>query len=733
MHIIPDSSITLYSGVETSRKIVFSSRANQAAYYANHVTLQYAPCTMIRKTGKLRVEVAGTVISTCNYLSFTNPSFDNKVFYARILDYDYINNECCEIQYGIDYFQSFMFDVTFRECYIDREHLSEEDYAKSLVNPYDPSILEFQTDEGLPVGRDLENRLYKSNSGFRDDNIINGESASVCRLISPGITKDYITVISVAKIEPPTDSDATWYTAFKNKCGYNQIAGYETTSNAALGYVNGTDPSPKDNVVWMNKAMYDKFGVSFTTPMQTYPPASLTTTMTHPYDMFFIKDASDTTMLQDFLDKLTSWNCINAIIGIYAIPRQMLAGIFSWNTELLASWSKIWPLPIGVDNSNTQYGANVVNKKLVTFPFAYIRCEAPDGSAKEYRYEDFANVYNPDLPVGNKYTGVPTFILDGNLCGEPTVSLIPAWYKRMNIASVYAEIDELSTDAVNYFERVEFKSFSQMPYNTDGFLTSMSAAAEDIRRSNTHEKQYQISAEGHGNMADFEYLSGELAENSVGKWAKILEIGGSVASTVGSAAGQAGQFVVDVGQSASNAGSLLKNMNARAVMLEQANQWGDNMSAYDIRRNMYKDVNDYSTETLDEDNAIYDNFKDTKRGYAVSNYVAPTGGGLEYYQYAAPFDFIITRVKLRDEILAKYDNYFSAFGYKSDRYGIPRIANFIRGASSDKPTFMQVGSFNVTYIKTFDLNVECPLKPVEDYFRALFNAGAQFINGDLLR
>jgi hypothetical protein len=174
MRIVPDSTITLYGGVDidNGEQLVFKSRANQTAYFQSKLVRAQTPCTVVRKTGRLRVEIAGSVIATCNYLSFINPHFDNKIVYARIIDYDYINNECVEISYVIDYWQTWMFDVTFEDMYIEREHLSQADFAKAETNPFDPTIYEFRTAENLPIAKELEKNYYTIGTDNTHDGVL---------------------------------------------------------------------------------------------------------------------------------------------------------------------------------------------------------------------------------------------------------------------------------------------------------------------------------------------------------------------------------------------------------------------------------------------------------------------------------------------------------------------------------------------------------------------------------
>lgn len=191
MVITPDSTITLYSGVDigTDMQLAFSSATKQAAYFATKVKKAYVNCTVVKdKIGVVRVaikpvgqagtgEITGHDLASCNYMSFINPSFDNKTIYCYIVDYKYLNNETAEIYYMIDYWQTWLFDVSFNDMYIDREHLSTTDWAKIEANPYDKTVPQMITAEPLPVEKGYEKPFYEvqwwhdTTTGASDDGL----------------------------------------------------------------------------------------------------------------------------------------------------------------------------------------------------------------------------------------------------------------------------------------------------------------------------------------------------------------------------------------------------------------------------------------------------------------------------------------------------------------------------------------------------------------------------------
>ena len=239
-YIVPDSVITLYNNVPITnqQQIAFKTLAQQTAYFATKILRSKVNCSYVRRNGRLKIEDGMGLMLNCNYISFRNPSFENKTIYARVIDYVYINNVTVEIQYVIDWFQTFMFDVTYEDAVMDREHLSVADWNKVATNPYDRSVYEMFTPEDLPVDKNMEKLYTIPSTGYNcitpnealtqdyaytnlfDDSVVNMDK-DICMLISDF---DYSELDS-------TDLKAFWdnfddiYTsgdwqAFKNAGGY---------------------------------------------------------------------------------------------------------------------------------------------------------------------------------------------------------------------------------------------------------------------------------------------------------------------------------------------------------------------------------------------------------------------------------------------------------------------------------------------------------------------------------
>lgn len=95
--------------------------------------------------GLMRVQLTYEQMYDCNYMMFQNTAYGNKWWYAFITGIAYVNNSVCEISYQIDVLQTWAYDYTFMESFVDREH----------VNPDTESFTNYKTytqPEGLETG-----------------------------------------------------------------------------------------------------------------------------------------------------------------------------------------------------------------------------------------------------------------------------------------------------------------------------------------------------------------------------------------------------------------------------------------------------------------------------------------------------------------------------------------------------------------------------------------------------
>lgn len=142
MYIQPNTTIKLYKNVplDTSYEhtLWFNNVSEQNNYFHGSsniliLTLQKGTYQRVVK-GSMRVGVSADTIYNCNYLAFQNTNYGTKWFYAFVTGVEYVNNSASEITFEVDVMQTYLFDTTLKDCFVEREHTSNDTIGTN-INP----------------------------------------------------------------------------------------------------------------------------------------------------------------------------------------------------------------------------------------------------------------------------------------------------------------------------------------------------------------------------------------------------------------------------------------------------------------------------------------------------------------------------------------------------------------------------------------------------------------------
>lgn len=137
MFIEPNTVIRFFNNIPLdgtyNHTILFSSASEQQAYFSNPKYTHLANSYQRIVAGKMRVQRKADLLYDCNYLSFQNSNYGNKWFYAFITGVEFLNNETTEVTFEIDVMQTYMFDVSLKQCFVEREHSVTDNVGDNLV------------------------------------------------------------------------------------------------------------------------------------------------------------------------------------------------------------------------------------------------------------------------------------------------------------------------------------------------------------------------------------------------------------------------------------------------------------------------------------------------------------------------------------------------------------------------------------------------------------------------
>ena len=697
MRIVPGSTVNLYAGVDTDADLRpwFSSRANQRAYFTGKLIQAKTPCTYIHKSGRIRLTVAGNIISQCNYLSFINPDYDNIEYYCNIIDYDWVNNETVDILWAVDDFQTHMFDVEYADMYIDREHLSETLFTLAETNPYDLRIMEFRTSESLPISRDIEKPNYTLGGGANDDGyLIGDEVINTQGLTNPDVLGVLVKLSEIdfsdldSNVQAGQIPPSTRFKAYLKEIENNQPMGYWSLPWSMYEYLHD-HPSSDPN---LNINQNSFVGTEWSINGVSVSPFTSTLYQNNCAVIYDADGCSSQGKLSVLLNMLIEFGCLSSIVSMYVVPKDimLLAGVDSTNQE-----------GIETEQKTAKTVNNVVNKKLDLFPYSYLRLMCPNGDIKELHYEDFIDVQN-----GGDNCKVKIMLDVGD---QPTLMIAPYNYRISGMSRV-------AMNNANVEEAMYFKQFPTMPYNIDSYLAQVANASMGVIAGNTVEYGYSL-AEKQLNIYKAEAeQAGRTADFAVGVTRQGLG-GGFVDAVKDYFGGTSG---------GSSAGNLVRQ--AGDIMYQGA-MLDINKARNTLEQNMSQQA--YSN-LVGNPNAIANNLKDTKPAFACNKYVPSNGVGATNFNILSYCDVIFMRVSLNPTILEKYDNYFSRYGYSSGRCGIPRAIKFMQGSSNNDeiPHWITVDGRPTTYVKTQDCKVTHARLPVALAIKNIFDAGVRLINCD---
>lgn len=131
--------------LDLQNQLTFSSKESQYSYFNGLPKLVEDNFTYQRKDNKIRFPAVMDDIIEYNYCMYRNSSYSNKWFYAFITNIEYLNDNTSLITIETDVWQTWQFDLSWRQCFVEREHVNDDTIGK------------YTLDENLPTGEPISN------------------------------------------------------------------------------------------------------------------------------------------------------------------------------------------------------------------------------------------------------------------------------------------------------------------------------------------------------------------------------------------------------------------------------------------------------------------------------------------------------------------------------------------------------------------------------------------------
>lgn len=693
----PDTAINLYTRVPITRgiQVAFQNVDQQVSWWQGYLQEQITGLTYIGYNGgSVRLERTPSQLMGANYLSFNNPTYDDKPFYCKIVGLEYENPQTVTVNFTVDYWQTFMHDAEFRSSKIDREHLSETQWSQALADPQRRDIPELFTEEPLPMHEQFELQLRAPES--TDLNVFGlprGARGTTETFGSPGGETGLTHIVGTGfggGFYPGTE-DGSLGTMSRFVSVVIQIAEYDGVMDALREF--GVDDEEEDSqLLGYRNGFIRGFRTVVINPDGMIPENFSGAERGSDDD-----DGGDgdpvggvDTRLQRGLDFLTEVNETHNILGIWCVPTEIMAAdIHSTGSE--ENDLPGYPASLSFDaprysDISAYSDVSITNPKMHRAPFRHARIISPSGEHKSFKYEDFEVDYGESNPESGDRV---VFRAVANFDDVPSMSVFPVNHNGK------------SADLTN---RMVYDKFPQVGYVLDGFLSHVAAKHQQAALTSTVVDNYMYENHGSGSPEN------DWQNNLSGSLSDTLQ--DTLSSTVNNLTGAdlfTGRTDRRLGQQEADRQMLSQALNSRSNAVDAGN---------------------FSEGQLPGDQShiegMFGHHRDTLKGQG--EYVAGDVQGSMMIRLAQAL-FRLEMVTLQPEIAEQYDQFLTIYGYKSMRIGVPRIVQWMRGG--DSPHFVDYDNMRFTYIKTYSLKVHSVFEPAAQYIEALFNGGVRMIDGSV--
>lgn len=112
--------------INDSNQLTFSSASAQHNYFNSLPKIHVDDYTYQRKDGTIRYGGQFDDLIGYNYVMYRNDYYTNKWFYAYITNMSYLNDSVTAVSIKTDVYQTWMFDLTYKQTFIEREHVNDD-------------------------------------------------------------------------------------------------------------------------------------------------------------------------------------------------------------------------------------------------------------------------------------------------------------------------------------------------------------------------------------------------------------------------------------------------------------------------------------------------------------------------------------------------------------------------------------------------------------------------------
>lgn len=133
-------------------QLTFSNSTAQLTYFNSVIQHTFDNYTYIKKDNVVQVGKNIDEIIDCNYLFYRNVGFTTKYYFCFITNMEYVNENCTRITFETDCYQTWLFQIDYKQSFVEREHVNDDSVGAHTVP------------ENLETGEYICNSHYKDST-----------------------------------------------------------------------------------------------------------------------------------------------------------------------------------------------------------------------------------------------------------------------------------------------------------------------------------------------------------------------------------------------------------------------------------------------------------------------------------------------------------------------------------------------------------------------------------------
>lgn len=107
-------------------QLTFANANAQLTYFNSVIEHTFDNYTYIKKDNVVQVGKNIDEIIDCNYLFYKNTGFTNKYYFCFITNMEYVNENCTRITFETDCYQTWLFQIQYKQSFVEREHVNDD-------------------------------------------------------------------------------------------------------------------------------------------------------------------------------------------------------------------------------------------------------------------------------------------------------------------------------------------------------------------------------------------------------------------------------------------------------------------------------------------------------------------------------------------------------------------------------------------------------------------------------